>query len=55
MSKSPNFELNFRTILFKELTQVINGKKTLEKATAAIQAQTQSVADKVAKAQKAKE
>ncbi|MNP26712.1 hypothetical protein D3C76_1195790 [compost metagenome] len=54
MNKSANLELNFRTVLVKELTQVINGKKTLEKATAAIQAQTQSVADKVAKAQKAK-
>ncbi|CAH1220692.1 hypothetical protein PAECIP111892_04898 [Paenibacillus auburnensis] len=46
MNKSPNFELDFRSILSKELTQVVNGKKTLDKATAAIQLSTQAVADK---------
>jgi len=54
MNKSPNLELNFLAVLAKELTQVINGKKTLDKASAAIQTQTQSVADKVAKDLKAK-
>ena len=54
MNKSADFELSFRSLLFKELALVVNGKKTLDKATAAIQTQTQSVADKVAKAQKAK-
>lgn len=50
MNKSPNVELNFRSVLFKELTQVVNGKETLDKATAAIQSSTQAAADKLAKA-----
>jgi multiple sugar transport system substrate-binding protein len=54
MNKSANFELNFRSVLFKELAQVVNGKKTLDKATAAIQSSTQADADKLAKAQKTK-
>ncbi|MGV2966982.1 ABC transporter substrate-binding protein [Paenibacillus sp. AGC30] len=54
MNKSPNFELRFRSIVLKELTQVVNGKKTLDKATAAIQSNTQAVADKLKKAQTAK-
>ncbi|MEO2204875.1 extracellular solute-binding protein [Paenibacillus pabuli] len=54
MNKSPNFELKFRSILLKELTQVVNGKKTIDKATAAIQSSTQAVADKLKKAQTAK-
>ncbi|MDQ0173579.1 ABC transporter substrate-binding protein [Paenibacillus tundrae] len=54
MNKSPNFELKFRSILLKELTQVVNGKKTLAKATAAIQSGTQAAADKLKKAQTAK-
>ncbi|KTD88585.1 ABC transporter substrate-binding protein [Paenibacillus etheri] len=54
MNKSANFELNFRSVLFKVLTQVVNGRKTLEKATAAIQLSTQADADKLAKALKAK-
>ncbi|WP_181155521.1 ABC transporter substrate-binding protein [Paenibacillus sp. 37] len=54
MNKSPNFELRFRSIVLKELTQVANGKKTLDKATAAIQSNTQAVADKLKKAQAAK-
>ncbi|MEK3674329.1 ABC transporter substrate-binding protein [Paenibacillus sp. FSL R10-2771] len=54
MNKSPDLELDFWSILSEELTQVVNGKKTLDKATAAIQTQTQAAADKVAKAQKAK-
>lgn len=53
MNKSANLELNFWSVLAKELPQVVNGKKTLDKATAAIQTQTQAVADKVAKVQKA--
>lgn len=55
MNKSPDFELYFRSVVAKELTQVINGRKTLDKATAAIQTQTQIIADKFVKAQKAKE
>ncbi|MEC0124511.1 ABC transporter substrate-binding protein [Paenibacillus pabuli] len=51
MNKSPNFELRFRSVVLKELTQVINGKKTLDKATAAIQSSTQAAADKLKKAQ----
>ncbi len=54
MNKSANFDLNFRSVVFKELTQVVNGKKTLDKATTAIQLSTQADADKLAKAQKAK-
>lgn len=54
MNKSANFELNFRSVLFKELTQVVNGKKTLDKATTTIQSSTQALADKLAKALKAK-
>lgn len=54
MNKSPNFELRFRSIVLKELTQVVNGKKALDKATAAIQSNTQAVADKLKKAQTAK-
>ncbi len=54
MNKSSDFELNFRSLLFKELEQVVNGKKTLDKATDAIQLSTQADADKLAKAQKAK-
>ena len=50
MNKSPNFELRFRSTLLIELTQVINGKKTIEKATAAIQSSTQTFADKLTKA-----
>ncbi|GFN33984.1 hypothetical protein [Paenibacillus xylaniclasticus] len=47
-------EVSFWSVLSKELTQVVNGKKTLDKASAAIQTQTQALADKAAKAQKAK-
>ncbi|KAA8753953.1 ABC transporter substrate-binding protein [Paenibacillus sp. UASWS1643] len=54
MNKSPNFELRFRSIVLKELTQVANGKKTLDKATSAIQSSTQAVADKLKKVQAAK-
>ncbi|MGN7762482.1 ABC transporter substrate-binding protein [Paenibacillus sp. 22594] len=54
MNKSPNFELDFRSVLGKELTKVVNGKKTLDKATAAIQTQTQAVANKLTGAQTAK-
>ncbi|CAI6083780.1 hypothetical protein PAECIP112173_04065 [Paenibacillus sp. JJ-100] len=50
INKSPNFELRFHSILLKELTQVINGKKTIEKATAAIQSSTQTITDKLTKA-----
>lgn len=49
MNKSPNLELDFWLVLAKELTQVIDGKKSLDKATDAIQTQTQAAADKVAK------
>ncbi|NQX46564.1 extracellular solute-binding protein [Paenibacillus tritici] len=51
MNKSADLELDFRSILSEELTQVVNGKTTLDKAAAAIQSSTQAVADKVAKAQ----
>lgn len=54
MNKSPDLELNFRSFLSEELTQVVQGKKTLDEAAAAIQTQTQAAADNVAKAQKAK-
>lgn len=54
MEKSPNFELKFRSILLKELTQLVNGKKSLAKTTAAIQSGTQAAADKLKKAQTAK-
>ncbi|MNC84253.1 hypothetical protein D3C75_1387070 [compost metagenome] len=54
MNKSPDLELDFWSFLSEELTQVVNGKKTLDEATAAIQTETQTAADKVAKAQKAK-
>ncbi|KUP23328.1 extracellular solute-binding protein [Paenibacillus sp. DMB5] len=47
MNKSPEFESNFRSVLGKELTQVIKGNKTLEKAAAAIQSGTQAIADKM--------
>jgi multiple sugar transport system substrate-binding protein len=51
MNKSPDLELGFRSVLSKELNQLANGKKTLDEATAAIQTQTQTMADKVAKSQ----
>lgn len=49
--KSQSLELNFRTSVFKELTLVADKKKTLDKAAAAIQSQTQTAADKLKKAQ----
>ncbi len=55
MNKSPDLELDCWSFLSAELTQVVNGKKTLDEATAAIQSSIQSVVDKLAKAQKAKE
>jgi len=54
ITKSPNVDSNFRSILDKELKQMINGKKTLEKTAAAIQSSTQAIADKVAKAKNSK-
>ncbi|AIQ71744.1 ABC transporter substrate-binding protein [Paenibacillus graminis] len=50
MNKSPDLELDFWSFLSEELTQVVNGKKTLDEATAAIQLSIQAVADKLAKA-----
>lgn len=54
MNKSAILDSKFWPILAKELAQAIDGKKTVEKAAAAIQTQTQAAADKVAKAQKTK-
>lgn len=50
--KAPEFD--FYGFVDSELKQVISGKKTLDKATAAIQSKTQRVADQLAKAQKTK-
>lgn len=53
MIKSANLELRFWSIISKELNEVVKGKKTLDKATAAIQSNTQSAADKLKKNQAA--
>lgn len=54
INKSQDLQLAFWDILAEELSQVIDGKKTVDEATDAIQTGTQAAADKVAKAQQAK-
>ena len=53
INKSQDLQLGFWDVLQEELSQVIDGKKTVEQATTAIQTRTQASADQVAKAQKA--
>lgn len=54
MNKSQNLELDFRSILSRELKLAMDKKKTLDQAAASIQKSTQIVVDKLKKVQQTK-